>query len=187
MSMRITVAKFRSLVRQIHEAEEGHTPFKAGSVMELVRPVRVTPVAHGDWADMDTRGSLGWEGGEDSSGSRRTRRPRGITATILKPGTRCRIIKAGKNEAICTPRDEDGSPIIDEKTGNPLDNVKIHINKFCSHCAGAYTAGKGVGSPNRKELSHDERVAKIKARIAQQQAELEALEAEGGGAEDTWT
>jgi len=179
--MRITARDLRHLVRLIHEAEEGeHMPFKPGSVMELVRPVRVTPVAHGDWADMDTRGVLGYEGGEDSPGSRRASRPRGITATILKPGTRCRITRAGKNEAVCTPIGDGGQPIVDDKTGNPLSNVKVHINKFCPHCAGTYAAGKGAA---KAAMSNEERAAQIRARIAKQQAELAALE---GGEGDPW-
>lgn len=181
--MRLTVRDFKHLVRLHLEAagpEEDHTPFQAGAVMELVRPVRVTPIAHGDWADMDTRGVLGYEGGEDSPGARREKRPRGITATILKPGTQIRVNKAGKNEALVTPMEADGTPIVDEKTGNPLDSVKVHINKVCPHCAGVYKSGK-QGSRGKPQAVED-KIARLRAKIAKQQAELQAL----SGGQDEW-
>lgn len=209
--MRITTRQLRSIVRstinqtnldRLHEsivqegpADQPHEPFVQGSVMELVRPVRVTPVAHGDWADLESRGALGWEGGEDSPGSRRQTRPRGITATILKPGTSCKILSAGKNDAWCAPMEPDGSLVVDEKTGNPLKRVKIHINKFCGHCAGVYKAGKpkspevrvgskaGASTPQPSAASKLDRIEHLRAMIAQRQAELDALESETG--EDT--
>lgn len=127
------------------EAAHRHSvPWSRGEIIHTIRPVRVTPIAHGDWADLSTRGSLGYEGGEDSPRSRRASRPRGITATIIPPNTPCRLNYVKPNEASCTPLDENGEPLVDEKTGMALDDVKIHVNKFCPECAEGYTS-KSVG------------------------------------------
>lgn len=191
--MRISIRDLRQLVRntltEAHD-DEGHTPFPSkGGIATLIRPVRVTPVAHGEWSDMESRGAAGWEGGEDSPLSRRSARPRGITATILQPGTRTRVIAAGKSEAYVTPLDESGDPIVDEQTGMELQRVKVHINKFCDHCAKKYREGKPKAqSSSQEERELKARIDKIKAakRLAALKAELEALEAEEGTDGDPW-
>jgi hypothetical protein len=164
----------------LKENEDQHIDFQPGKVMKVIRPVRVTPMANG-----------GFEGGEDSPRSRRGVRPRGVTSTILKPGTSCLILRAGKNEAICKPLDDDGEELYDPQTNRLIDQVKIHINKFCPHCANAYASGKtpstaptfAAGSiksqapkaPRTKETIELE-MADLKQRYAHLKAELAALE-----------
>lgn len=138
--MRLSVKDLKTLIREsleehINEAfndDEEHISFKQGSIMELIRPVRVNPAEFG-----------GFQGGEDSDAARRGPRPRGTTSSILPPGTQCQILRAGKNEAIVHPFDENGESFYDPQTGLEVDAVKIHINKFCPHCANAYKAGQG--------------------------------------------
>jgi hypothetical protein len=179
--MLLTKKELREAIRStIKEAEEenGHEPFPApGKMVRLIRPVRVTPVAHGEWSDLDTRGVLGWEGGEDSPGSRRASRPRGITATILKPGTQCKVKKSGKNTAIVEPMEDDGSTVVDAQTGKPLDRVEIHINKFCAHCAGVYKAGKPkkIVAPVSTEEQLSAKIAELEKRIKQEKERLASL------------
>lgn len=130
--MQLTREMLRGMVLDaLNENEEGHIDFRPGRVMQLIRPVRVTPKPGG-----------GWEGGEDSPGSRRGVRPRGSTSTILKPGTNIRILRAGKNMAQVQPLDDDGSTLVDPQTGQEITSVSVHINKVCAHCAGAYTTTK---------------------------------------------
>lgn len=138
--MRLSVKDLKTLIREsleehINEAfddDDEHIPFVQGSVMELIRPVRVNPAEFG-----------GYQGGENSDAARRGPRPRGTTSSILPPGTQCKIIRAGKNEAIVHPFDENGESFYDPQTDLEVDVVKIHINKFCPHCAKEYKAQQG--------------------------------------------
>lgn len=149
----------------ISEADE--FTFKTGSVATLIRPVRVTPRPDGKW-----------EGGEDSPLSRRGPRPRGSTSTILKPGTECRINKAGKNQAWCTPLDADGGILIDPQTGREIDNVLIHVNKFSQAAADVYKQGKPKAQPqqNQSQLSPQKRLEQLKATVSRLQNEIDKLE-----------
>jgi hypothetical protein len=167
--MKFTVKQLKNMIAEhvINEADE--FAFKVGSIATLIRPVRVTPRPDGKWG-----------GGEDSPLSRRGPRPRGSTSTILKPGTECRINRAGKNQAWCTPLDTDGGILIDPQTGREIDNVLIHVNKFSQSAADLYKQGKPKIAPTQtkpeQQVSPQQRLEQLKATVQRLQNEIDKLE-----------
>jgi hypothetical protein len=135
---RKSLIALQKLIQETPEAVE----FKKGAVLELIRPVRVTPVGDGTYI-----------GGEDSPGARRPNRPRGSTVSILPPGTPCEILVAKKNEAWVRPMTPEGESIYDPQTGQVVDRVLIHINKFSQSAADAYKAGRKAAPPPSTQSS----------------------------------
>lgn len=169
--MRIRVNELRHLVSgivteavglSILKEADGH--FEVGSIVPLLRDVRVTMMPSGKWKDPQV---AEFEGGEDSPGARRPSRPKGSTVAILTPGTRCKVLKATKNWVYCKPFNPDGSGVVHHEHGVriPVDKVIIHVNKFDQTAADTYKAGKKGRAAGAADTKSSE-IARLKALLA---------------------
>ena len=164
--MRISVKEIKKLVQStLNEADECLFEPKVGDIVETIRDVRITPKAVPKSPGEFVPGE--WEGGEAGPRARRAARPRGVTVTIIPPGTQFKDLKASKNWVTVEPVE----PMFDERTGEDVDAVFMHVNKFCPVRARQYT-----GAAQTAEGDKEARATDLRQKMELMRKQLEELE-----------